>query len=564
MARWVRDNNFDKGTAEALNKALGTPEIIGQLLAKRGIKTFDDSKDFFRPTTSHLHAPSLMKDLDKAVARLELALHSDENILVYGDYDVDGTCSVALTESCMNNLGFSTFAYQPDRFTEGYGLSKEGLNYALVNNCTVLVTLDCGINAVQLIHEAQAAGIDVIVCDHHLPKAILPPAYAILNPKQSNCNYPFKELCGCGIGFKLMQGLEQKLTGSTDFVNDKLDIVALATAADIVSLLGENRTLVYLGLIQLNQNPSKGIEALIKCSGKARELSCRDMVFQLAPRINAAGRLYHAKFAKDILLGVENADALSDELNGINTERQNLGKDVFESALDQANANPFKFSQVVHSDAWNKGVIGIVASRLIEAHYKPCLVISCMGSELASGSARTIQGVNVHQALSQCEDLFESFGGHAAAAGFKIKVENINELQKRFDNACAEQLNHVVPEECLFADTVLNIADINTKIYRICEQFEPTGPDNLRPKFICKDAVVTEKKIIGKDKTHLKLKISSLADTSTEFDAPLWNMAHKIDELPEVGEPIQLLYALEWNEFMGKGKIQLRIYDFQV
>lgn len=564
MARWVRDNNFDKGTAEALNKALGTPEIIGQLLAKRGIKTFDDSKDFFRPTTSHLHAPSLMKDLDKAVARLELALHSDENILVYGDYDVDGTCSVALTESCMNNLGFSTFAYQPDRFTEGYGLSKEGLNYALVNNCTVLVTLDCGINAVQLIHEAQAAGIDVIVCDHHLPKAILPPAYAILNPKQSNCNYPFKELCGCGIGFKLMQGLEQKLTGSTDFVNDKLDIVALATAADIVSLLGENRTMVYLGLIQLNQNPSKGIEALIKCSGKARELSCRDMVFQLAPRINAAGRLYHAKFAKDILLGVENADALSDELNGINTERQNLGKDVFESALDQANTNPFKFSQVVHSDAWNKGVIGIVASRLIETHYKPCLVISCMGSELASGSARTIQGVNVHQALSQCEDLFESFGGHAAAAGFKIKVENINELQKRFDDACAEQLNHVVPEECLFADTVLNIADINTKIYRICEQFEPTGPDNLRPKFICEDAVVTEKKIIGKDKTHLKLKISSSADTSTEFDAPLWNMAHKIDELPEVGEPIQLLYALEWNEFMGKGKIQLRIYDFKV
>lgn len=564
MARWVRDNNFDKNEANSLNQELGTPEIIGQLLVKRGVKTFNDAKDFFRPKKEHLHAPSLMKDLDKAVDRLTLALDLNETVLVYGDYDVDGTCSVALVESCLNEYGFTTEAYQPDRFTEGYGLSKEGLNYAIEKNCTVLIALDCGINAVELIHEAQAAGIDVIVCDHHLPKAILPPAYAILNPKQANCPYPFKELCGCGIGYKLMQGLENRLLGSNEFVNQKLDIVALATAADIVSLSDENRTLVYLGLIQLNQNPSKGIEALIKCSGKQRELSCRDMVFQLAPRINAAGRLYHAKFAKDILLGVENADALSDELNGINTERQNLGKDVYESALEQANANPFKFSQVVYSDAWNKGVIGIVASRLIEVHYKPCLVISCLGSELASGSARTIQGVNVHQALSTCEDLFESFGGHAAAAGFKIKVENIQELQKRFDDACAGQLNHVVPEECLFADTVLNIADIDAKIYRICEQFEPTGPDNLRPKFICEDAIVMEKKIIGKDKTHLKLKISSSLDTTTEFDAPLWSMAHKIDELPEIGEPIQLLYALEWNEFMGKGKIQLRIYDFKV
>tara|TARA_R110001592_G_scaffold325782_4_gene606348 strand:- start:272217 stop:273911 length:1695 start_codon:yes stop_codon:yes gene_type:complete len=561
MARWVLNKNFDKNIANSLNESLGTPSIIGELLAKRGVSDFDNAKAFFRPNADQFHDPSLMKDLGKAVTRLERAKAENERVLVYGDYDVDGTCSVALVESCLTEYGFKTEAYQPDRFTEGYGLSKEGLAYAQSKQCGVIIALDCGINAVELITEAQDSGIDVIVCDHHLPKEQLPPAHAILNPKQTDCNYPFKELCGCGIGFKLMIALELKLQGSDEFVQSKLDIVALATAADIVSLSGENRTIVYLGLIQLNQKPSVGIASLIKSSGKARELSCRDMVFQLAPRINAAGRLYHAKFAKDILLGVENTDALSDDLNKINSERQDLGHAVFESALDQANNNPFQYSQVVYSKDWNKGVIGIVASRLIEKHYKPCLVISAQGEGLASGSARTIEGVNVHKALSACEDLFGSFGGHAAAAGFKIEWDKIPELQRRFDESCAEQLNHIVPEECIMADSLLNIADISQKVYRICEQFEPTGPDNLRPKFICEDAVVVEKRIIGKEKTHLKLKVSSIHNTQAEYDAPLWNMAEKIDGYPEVGEPIKLLYAIEWNEFMGKGKIQLRIYD---
>jgi single-stranded-DNA-specific exonuclease len=564
MARWVLNKSFDKNIANSLNESLGTPKIIGELLAKRGVSDFDSAKAFFRPNADQFHEPSLMKDLDKAVDRLEIAKVENEGVLVYGDYDVDGTCSVALVESCLNEYGFQTEAYQPDRFTEGYGLSQKGLAYAKEKKCSLLIALDCGINAVELIAEAQESGIDVIVCDHHLPKDVLPPAHAILNPKQHDCNYPYKELCGCGIGFKLMIALEQKLLGTHAFALSKLDMVALATAADIVSLSGENRAIVYLGLIQLNQKPSVGIASLIKSSGKARELSCRDMIFQLAPRINAAGRLYHAKFAIDILLGIENTDALSQDLNKINTERQELGQAVFDSALEQASNNPYKFSQVVYSADWNKGVIGIVASRLIEKHYKPCLVISSLGDGLASGSARTIEGVNVHQALSTCEDLFASFGGHAAAAGFKIEFDKIPELQKRFDAACAEQLNNTIPEECIMADSLLNIADINTKVYRICEQFEPTGPDNLRPKFICEDAVVMEKRIIGKDNNHLKLKVSSIHDTGTEYDAPLWNMADKVDEYPEVGEPIKLVYALEWNEFMGKGKIQLRVYDAKV
>lgn len=561
MARWVLDKNFDKSVAQKLNDELGTPEIIGQLLAKRGVADFQGAKDFFRPTLNQLHSPNLMKDLGKAVARLLKAKDNEERVLVYGDYDVDGTCSVALVEGCLTQYGFKTEAYQPDRFTEGYGLSQQGLDFAIDKQCSVLIALDCGINAVDLISDAQNHGIDVIVCDHHLPKENLPPAHAILNPKQIGCDYPYKELCGCGIGFKLMQGLEEELELESPIVMDKLDIVALATAADIVSLSGENRALVYLGLIQLNQKPSIGIASLIKCSGKARELSCRDMIFQLAPRINAAGRLYHAKYAKDILLGVENTDELSQDLNKINTERQELGHAVFESALDQANKNEFDFSQVVFSPDWNKGVIGIVASRLIEKHYKPCLVISQQGEGLASGSARTIEGVNVHKALSTCEDLFASFGGHAAAAGFKIEANKVQELRERFDNACSEQLGHKIPEECIMADAVLNISDINSKVYRICEQFEPTGPDNLRPRFICEDAVVVEKRIIGKDNTHLKLKVSSIHNTNAEYDAPLWNMAEKINDYPEVGEPIKLVYALEWNEFMGKGKIQLRVYD---
>lgn len=563
MAKWVLDKRGDKESINSLNKALGTADIIGELLVKRGVNTFDEAKDFFRPELKHLHAPKLMLGLEKAVKRLINAKEHDEKILIYGDYDVDGTCAVALVENCLSHFGFSCKSYQPDRFTEGYGISEQGIEYAIEQKFDVIIALDCGINAVDKVAKANAANIDVIICDHHLPKEILPKAFAILNPKQKNCNYPFKELCGCGIGFKLMQALENTLLQENTFAYKQLDIVALATAADIVSLSGENRVLVHLGLIQANQNPSKGIKALIESSGKQRELSCRDMVFQLAPRINAAGRLYHATKAKDILLGKDNCQDLSTELNKINSERQALGQAVFDAAIIQAQNNPFKFSQVLYSNQWNKGVIGIIASRIIEQHYKPCLVISCADDGNAAGSARTIQGVNVYEALQTCENLFDSFGGHNAAAGFKIKTDKIPELQKRFDEACAIQLNNKIPEEQIFADGILNLCDINAKLYRIFEQFEPCGPNNLAPRFICEDAILIEKKLIGKDSKHLKIKLSSSQNTQVSYDAPLWNAGERIYDLPEAGESIQLLYSLEMNSFMGKNALQLRVHDFK-
>lgn len=563
MAHWVLDKRGDKKSINSLNKALGTDAIIGELLVKRGVNSFDDAKEFFRPNATQLHAPDSMLGMNKAVKRLINAKKNQEKILVYGDYDVDGTCAVALTEKCLSHFGIACEGYQPDRFTEGYGISKKGIEYAIAQKINVIIALDCGINAIDMVAMANAAGIDVIICDHHLPKEELPKALAILNPKQKDCPYPFKELCGCGIGFKLMLALEQALFAASTFVFGHLDIVALAAAADIVSLSGENRVLVYLGLIQANQNPTKGIAALINSSGTKKELSCRDMVFQLAPRVNAAGRLYHAQKAKDILLGKDNCQDLSTELNKINSQRQELGNVVFEEALLQAESNSYKFSQVLYSSNWNKGVIGIIASRIIERFYKPCLVISCSEDGMAAGSARTIQGVNVYHALQTCDDLFDSFGGHNAAAGFKIQTSKIDALQKRFDDACAQQLNNKIPEEQIMADGILNLCDINAKLYRILEQFEPCGPDNLAPRFICEDAVLMEKRVIGKDSKHLKIKLSSKHNTNITYDAPLWNASEKINELPEAGEAIQLLYSLEMNHFMGKESIQLRVHDYK-
>ena len=552
----------EEDKVKILQENVGVPFEIANLLVQRGIYDFDSAKKFFRPELSDLHDPFLMLGMEATVERISTAIGSQEKIMVYGDYDVDGTTSVALVFSYLTSYYSNCIYYIPDRYEEGYGISKKGIDHAKKEAITLIIALDCGINALDNVAYAKELGIDFIICDHHLPGTDLPDAFAILNPKQKNCKYPFKELCGCGIGFKLIQALSQERDLSLETLLPYLDLVAMAIAADVVPIHHENRTLTYYGLAQIQEYPREGIKLFI--AGLKRKLNVSDLVFVIAPRINGAGRIKHGSSAVELLLSTEPNDAISKGrvIELLNSERKALDHNITGQALDQIveNQEQNNYSTVVFQPDWHKGVIGIVASRLIETYYRPTAVFTASGGFL-TGSVRSVKGVDVYQILDSCKDYIEKFGGHRYAAGLTIKAEDYIPFKKAFEQAVAAIIKPEQRVPCINYDMEISFDKITPKFYRIMNQMAPFGPGNLRPVFMTKNCMDAGKsRAIGEDKTHLKLY--TIDDSGLILSAIGFGMADHISRIKSRNS-FKLLYTVEENEFKGEISLQLKLKDLR-
>ena len=559
---WKSKPLAEEDKIKVLQKNIGVPFEIANLLIQRGIEDFDAAKNFFRPELSDLHDPYLMLGMDKAVNRISTAIANHEKIMVYGDYDVDGTTSVALVFSYLTAYYPDCIYYIPDRYEEGYGISKKGIDYAKEQVISLIIALDCGIKALDNTTYAKEMGIDFIICDHHLPGADLPEAVAILNPKQNNCNYPFKYLCGCGIGFKLIEALTQERGLSFEMILPYIDLVAMAIAADIVPILGENRILTYYGLAQIRKNPREGIKLFVR--GIKRELNVTDLVFVIAPRLNAAGRIKHGSLAVELLLSNDPTEALSRgrAIELFNSERQVLDQHITEQALDQIveNQEQNNYSSVVFQPDWHKGVIGIVASRLIEKYYRPTVVFTASG-DFFTGSVRSVKGLDVLQMLDSCKDHIEKFGGHRYAAGLTIKAEAYIAFKKAFEQAVAVT---VKPEQRIPSvdyDMEISLDRITPKFFRIMNQMAPFGPGNMRPVFMTKNCIDGGKsRAVGGDLSHLKL--DAIDDSRSTLSGIGFGMADHISRIKSRNS-FQLLYTVEENEFKGEISLQLKLKDIR-
>ncbi len=562
--RWKIKPETDSSITTNLAKELGIEYTLAKLLVQRGIHTFNEAKAFFRPSLDNLHDPFLMKDMDVAVARIETAIKANENILVYGDYDVDGTTSVSLLFSYLKTLHTNIATYIPDRYAEGYGISFQGIDFAEDNNFSLIIALDCGIKAIDKVNYATKKGIDFIICDHHRPGNEIPAAVAVLDPKRSDCDYPYKELCGCGVGFKLIQALASKRGETIENLIPYLDLVATAIAADIVPITGENRILAYVGLQVINSNPRTGIKAMIHQIDKTA-LTITDVVFIIAPRINAAGRIKHGNYAVELLTepDFDTAVKFASEIEKNNTERKDLDKIITVEALQQLEENneAENFSTVVFSETWHKGVIGIVASRLIETYYKPTLVFTKSGDKLAA-SARSVKGFDVYKALEQCSEFIEQFGGHKYAAGLTLEPKNYPKFKAKFE----EVVKNTLPEELrtpeILIDTEISLSEINPKFYRIINQLAPFGPQNLKPVFMAdglRDNGYGKK--VGSDQTHLKLCIIDGVHQQT-YNAIGFSMGDK-HKLTTNGNPFKAAFTIDENHWNGNTSLQLVLKDLQ-
>lgn len=566
--KWVIKPPPDATVVEQLANAIHVNHYLARLLVQRNISTFDEAKAFFRPNTASLHDPFLMKDMNEAVQRIMKAIDSNEKILVFGDYDVDGTSSVAMVYSFLKNeIGYVASSYYiPDRYKEGYGISKAGIDFAIDNEFSLIISLDCGIKSVELISYAKENQIDFIVCDHHLPGKELPPALAILNPKQANCNYPYKELCGCGVGFKLLQALSQKIGLPAQDVFGYLDLVAIATCSDIVPLTGENRILVAEGIKVLNSNPRPGIKRIIELANIQQKLDVEKIVFFIGPRINAAGRIKHGSGAVELLTASAN-DPLIDEyaeiLHTSNLERQGLDKLITAEALQMIESDPLliqKKSNVLFKNTWHKGVVGIVASRVIEKYYKPTIVLT-ESNGLATGSARSVKGFDVHAAIEKCSHLLENFGGHMFAAGLSMKMENLSQFQDEFERTVDDLLAGIIPIPEIEIDEELPLENISPKFYHLIQQLAPFGPGNMDPVFMCNQVIALEgTRIVGEN--HLKLVIAPAANPQLALKAIAFKQADKFD-LVKNGKPFSIAFNLRENEWMGVTNIELDIKDIK-
>ena len=548
---------------KALCESLGVKEDVAQLLINRGISDFDEAKSFFRPSFEDLHDPFLMKGMDKAVSRLEEALGNGEKMLIYGDYDVDGTTSVALVYSFLKDLGQVDF-YIPDRYKEGYGLSFAGIDFAKENGISLIIALDCGIRAIDKVAYANERDIDIIICDHHLPGKELPAAHAILDPKQIGCNYPYKELCGCGVGFKLLQAYCEKNDADFDQLTAKLDLVAIAIAADIVPITGENRILATFGVQQVNQNPSTGIRALLEYTKMNREMTITDVVFTIAPRINAAGRIASGKRAVELLIADNFEDALefSAEISKYNTERRELDKSVTDSALDILETDDFykeSRSTVVFNSEWHKGVVGIVASRLIEQHYKPTIVLTESEGK-ATGSARSVHDFDVHAALTECEDLLEQFGGHKYAAGMSLRLDNVDAFREKFEEVVAARIEEHQFTPKLNIDLEIDLDRITPKFMSLLKQFGPFGPGNMNPVFVSRNLIAEDARTMGVDNSHLRFKPKQQGVRHSMVQAVAFKMGKLYPELVS-GKAFDLAYTIEENHWKDKVYLQLNVKD---
>ena len=552
-----------QATVIQLQQELNISEPLAILLAQRGITTFQQAKDFFRPTLSQLHNPFLMKGMKEAVTRLDHALKNNETILIYGDYDVDGTSAVSLMERYLSTFTSKLFTYVPDRYTEGYGISFQGIDYAEAQGCTLIIALDCGIKAIDKVQYAKEKGIDCIIADHHRPSDQVPDAVAVLDPQQADCPYPYKELCGCGLGFKLAQAYHEYLQRPFSELIPLLDLVAVATAADIVPMNGENRTLMYFGLEVINEQPSAGVKALFGEHQGAITVS--DVVFKAAPRINAAGRIEHGKYAVALLteLDAEKALLKAQEIDELNTHRKELDSYIAEQALGQieSNGEQNRYTSVVLNEEWHKGVIGIVASRLIEHYYRPTIVFTKSGDKYAA-SARSVQGFDIYEALEQCSEYLEQFGGHKYAAGLTLLPEQYPLFKEAFETVVKQTINPELRTPKLSIDTALPLSKLTQKFYNILKQFEPFGPQNLPPLFYAENVVDTGfAKHIGKTNEHLKLCLREVGNTAY-FDAIGFGLAHKLPLITS-GKPFSIVYSVEENVWNGKVSLQLQVRDIR-
>ena len=562
---WKYSELAEPAQVSELCEQLGVKGDVAQLLINRGISDFDEAKGFFRPSFEDLHDPFLMKGMDKAVSRLEEALGNGEKLLIYGDYDVDGTTSVALVYSFLKDLGQVDF-YIPDRYKEGYGLSIAGIDYAKANDISLIIALDCGIRAIDKVAYANEQGIDIIICDHHLPGIELPAACAILDPKQLGCDYPYKELCGCGVGFKLLQGYCEKNDADFDRLTAKLDLVAIAIAADIVPITGENRILATFGVQQVNQNPSTGIRALLEYTKMNREMTITDVVFTIAPRINAAGRIASGKRAVELLISDNFEDALefSAEISKYNTERRELDKSVTDSALDILETDDFYLnskSTVVFNPDWHKGVVGIVASRLIEQHYKPTIVLTESEGK-ATGSARSVHDFDVHAALVECEGLLEQFGGHKYAAGMTLSLENVDAFRTKFEEVVVSRIEEHQFTPKLNIDLEIDLDRITPKFMSLLKQFGPFGPGNMNPVFVSRNLIAEDARTMGADNSHLRFKAKQQDVRHSIVQAVAFKMGPLYDKLAK-GAQFDLAYTIEENHWNGRVSLQLNVKDLK-
>ena len=532
-------------------------------MLQRGVETYEDAKTFFRPSLANLHDPFLMKDMHKAVARIEKAMAKKENILVYGDYDVDGTTAVALMSSYLKSKHNLVYTYIPNRYDEGYGISFKGINFALENNFTLIIALDCGIKSVDKVAYAKELGIDFIICDHHRPGDKIPDAVAVLDPKRDDCAYPYKELCGCGIGFKLIQALAQKEGKTAEDLTEYLDLVATAIGADIVPIDGENRVLAHFGLLVINTNPRPGIKAILDKVEKT-ELTITDVVFVVAPRINAAGRMEHGNFAVRLLAEEEENLAVkyASEINDYNLDRREADKQITEEALKQIveQNEQNRLTTVVYQEDWHKGVIGIVASRLTETYYRPTLVFTKSGDKLAA-SARSVRDFDIYNAIEACSEHIEQFGGHKYAAGLTLKEENYEAFKQAFEDVVSKTIDRSLLTPEIKIDAKIDLQDITPRFYRILKQFAPFGPNNMTPVFMTDHLLDTGYgKCVGADKTHLRMTV--IQPQSTSFVAIGFGMGDKLDIILDK-KPFKAVYTIDENEWQGNTSLQLKLRDIK-
>ncbi|SUZ70997.1 uncharacterized protein METZ01_LOCUS23851 [marine metagenome] len=561
---WITEENTELQTIEQLSKELNVDNVISSMLVKRGIKTFNQAKDFFRPNINQLHDPFFMKDMNEAVNRILQAIENKESMMIFGDYDVDGTSSVALLSSFLNDIGANLSTYIPDRNNEGYGISLKAIDLAEKNKETLIIALDCGIKANDQVQYALKKGIDFIICDHHNPSNQLPNAYAVLNPKRKDCKYPFKELCGCGVGFKLIQAINKRKGLEMENIIHYLDLVAVAIAADIVPLIGENRILTYVGLQIINSNPRMGLHCILQ-NNKKKEFNIEDLIFYVGPRINAAGRMDHASLALELLLEKEldKGEKLAEKIEKLNLQRREIEKNITDQALKKIdNENKLNSnSTVVLENSWNKGVIGIVASRLIEKHYKPTIVFCKSKDGNLTGSARSIKGVDLYEILEECKANILKFGGHKYAAGLTIEENNYASFKESFEKAVGDYINNKLPENEIRIESKIALSSITPKFFRILNQFEPFGPGNRRPIFLSEHlSLKGGLNKIGKNKEHLKLSVSQESDKT--FSAIGFWLSEKATSISS-NSTFSMLYTIDENTWNGITSIQLKIKDIK-
>jgi len=565
--RWVVRERGDSAVVRKLAEDLGVSESLANLMVQRNITSPDEARLFFNPNLDSLHDPFLMRDMNIAVDRLSTAIKKNEKILVYGDYDVDGTTAVALVYSFLKEQYSNVEYYIPDRYKEGYGVSFQGIDFAFQNNCKVVITLDCGIKAIEKIAYAKSKGLDVIVCDHHYPGDEIPKALAVLDPKQPECSYPYKELSGCGVGFKLVHAYSKIMGIPFSSIAHYLDLVAVSIASDIVPITGENRVMAYFGLKQLNESPRTGLKEIIREAEVFRALSIEDVVFKIGPRINAAGRMEVGSKVVELLVSndVKLAAGISKEINNFNIERRSIDRSITTEAMrmiseDQSRVNAK--TTVLYNPSWKKGVIGIVASRLIETYYRPTVILT-ESNGFATGSARSVQGYDLYQAIEACSDLLESFGGHMYAAGLTLKKENIESFIERFES----YVNTTIKEDQLlprvFIDTELSFSEINEEFFRVMNQFQPFGPENMSPVFVSTNVSdAGTGRMVGSSGEHLKLDLCQESTGTKTLPAIAFGQANHFDYIKS-GRPFDICYSVEMNEFRGNKNLQLNIRDIK-